>query len=125
MSLFGHDVFGWVNGLYHADDTKQGPKFKSVVSGDAIKDDLGSGGKWGEGGTALSMMDEEHFYVVLNPGWEMTVQVKDLESGSETSKTASDSLPVIQVSGVNGVIRLKRLKTPDGDVYEYSTIPTI
>ena len=123
--VFGYDVFGWVNQLYHSAEAKQGPKFKSVISGSAVKEDLGSGGKWGEGGASLSLMDEEHLYIVLNPGWEMTVQVKDLESGDESTKTATGSLPVIQVSGINGVVRLKQLKTPDGEVFDYSTIPTI
>ena len=126
MGLFGYDVFGWTNQLYHAnDEAKEGPKFKSVISGEAVKEDLGSGGKWGEGGASLTLRDEEHFYIVLNPGWEMTVFVKDLETGKESNKTATDSVPVIQVSGINGVVRLKQLKTPDGETFNYSVVPTI
>lgn len=125
--VLGVDVFGYSNALFNADakGPKSGPSFKSVSSGSAVKEDLGSGGRWGEGGKALTLMDEDHLYLVLNPGYEMTVVVKDLESGAESTKTASGSMPVLQIGGQNAVVRMKSFKTPDGDIFQYNTTPSI
>ncbi len=125
--MFGVDVFGYTNQLFDAegDSPKEGPSLKKVLSGSAIKEDLGSGGRWSEGGKAFTMLDEDNLYVVLQPDYEVSVVVKDLESGAETTKTASGSMPILQVGGQNAVVRLKSYKTPDGEVFNYSTIPTI
>ena len=125
MSLLGHDVFGWTNQLYNASDKNiNPPTFKEVATGNAIKEDLGSGGRWGEGGISLTLMDEEHLYLILNPGYEMSLFIKDLESGGETVKSTSPHTPIVQVSGKNSVIRMKRYKTPEGDVFDYTTTPS-
>ena len=126
MSLFGVDVFGYTNQLFNAqDEPEKPPSFQEVISGDAIREDLSSGGRWGDRGKSLSLMDEETMYVVVSPGWEMTVKVKDLESGGEKIKSTSPSMPVIQVAGVNGVVRLKQLKDPEGNVYDYGAAPQL
>lgn len=125
MSQFGYDVFGWTNQLYNANDKNiKPPTFKEAASGTAIKEDLSAGGRWGEGGKSLTLMDEEHLYLILNPGYEMSLFIKDLETGGETTKTAAGSIPVVQVSGINSVIRMKRYKTPEGDVFDYTTTPS-
>tara|TARA_R100001509_G_C4875711_1_gene218419 strand:+ start:32 stop:412 length:381 start_codon:yes stop_codon:yes gene_type:complete len=125
--VFGVDMFGYTNQLFNADVEvpKEGPNFRTVAAGSAIKEDLGSGGRWGEGGKSLTLLDEEHMYLVFNPGYEVTIVVKDLESGGEQTKTASGSMPVLQVGGQNAVVRMKRYKTPEGDVFDYDTTPTI
>jgi len=126
MSLFGVDVFGYTNQLFNSDDEpKEPPKFQDVIEGDAIREDLGMGGRWGDRGKSLSLMDEDTMYVVVSPGWDMSVKVKDLESGEEKIKSTSPSMPVIQVAGVNGVVRLKQLKDPEGNVYDYGATPLI
>ena len=125
MSQFGYDVFGWTNQLYNANDKNiKPPTFKEAASGTAIKEDLSAGGRWGDGGKSLTLMDEETLYLILNPGYEMSLFIKDLESGGETTKTAAGSIPVVQVSGINSVIRMKRYKTPEGDVFDYTTTPS-
>ena len=70
-------------------------------------------------------MDEENLYLVLQPGHEMTIVVKDLESGGETTKSATGSMPVIQVGGQNAVVRMKQYKNPEGEVFNYSTQPQL
>ena len=125
--VFGFDMLGINNHVMFADaeKPKAGPTFKSVASGSAIKEDLGSGGRWGEGGKSLTLMDEENLYLVLQPGHEMTVVVKDLESGGETTKSATGSMPVIQIGGQNAVVRMKQYKNPEGEVFNYSTQPQL
>lgn len=124
--VFGFDMLGVNNHVWYAQDKpKEGPNFKSVTSGAAIKEDLGSGGRWGEGGKSLTLMDEEHLYLVLQPGHEMTVVVKDLESGGETTKSTSPSMPILQVGGQNAVVRMKTYKNPEGEVFNYSTKPSL
>lgn len=120
-------MFGYTNQLFNADNEvpKDGPNFRTVTTGSAIKEDLGSGGRWGEGGKSLTLLDEEHMYLVFNPGYEVTILVKDLESGGEQTKTTSGSMPVLQVGGQNAVVRMKTYKTPEGDVFDYDTTPTI
>ncbi len=126
MSLFGVDVFGYTNQLFNADEEpKKPPTLEEVVKGDAIREDLSSGGRWGDRGKSLSLMDEDTLYIVMTPGWDMSVKVKDLESGDEKIKSTSPSMPVIQVGGVNGVVRLKQLKDPEGNVYDYGAAPQI
>jgi len=121
MTIIGHDVFGWTNALYHAEDVpEKGPSFKSFLESDAIKENLGSGGRWSDANQALHLMDEEHLYIVLMPGWNATIKVKDLESGVESKRVASDSAPVLSVEGVNGVVRLLEMKDPEGNSYQYS-----
>ena len=125
MSQFGYDVFGWTNQLYHADkDSINPPTFQEANTGSAVKENLGSGGRWGEGGKSLTLMDEEHLYLILNPGYEISLFIKDLETGGETTKTAGGPIPVVQVAGTNSVIRMKQDKTPEGDVFDYSTTPS-
>ena len=34
-------------------------------------------------------------------------------------------MPVLQVGGQNAVVRMKTYKTPEGDVFDYDTTPTI
>ena len=125
--FFGFDELGHNNYAFFSAEKKPkaGPNFRSVASGSAVKENLGSGGRWGEGGKSFTLMDEDNLYLVLNPGHEITVVVKDLESGGESTKTASGSMPVLQVGGVNAVVRMKSYKNPDGEVFQYSTTPNI
>jgi len=120
-------MFGYTNQLFKADSElpKEGPSFQSISTGSAIKENLGSGGRWGEGGKSFTLLDEEHIYLVFNPGYEVTVVVKDLESGAEAIKTANASMPILQVGNQNAVVRLKSLKTPEGESFTYDTTPTI
>jgi hypothetical protein len=125
--MFGVDVFGYMSDLYNADEElpKDGPNFQSISTGGAIKENLGSGGRWGENGKSFTLLDEDHMYLVFNPGYEVTILVRDLESGTESIKTANASMPILQVGNQNAVIRLKSLKTPEGETFDYNTTPTI
>ena len=129
MTVFGVDSFGYLNTLFNSEDVDKGeitpPTFKEIAGGNAIKEDLGAGGRWGEGGKSLTLMDEEHMYLVLKPGYELTIVAKDLESGKESTKKSSSSMPIVQVGGINSVVRVKQFKTPEGDVFDYSTMPTL
>lgn len=129
MTVFGVDSFGYLNTLFNSEDVDKDeitpPTFKEISGGNAIKEDLGSGGRWGEGGKSLTLMDEEHMYLVLKPGYELTIVAKDLESGKESTKKSSSSMPIVQVGGINSVVRVKQFKTPEGDVFDYSTMPTL
>ena len=64
-------------------------------------------------------------YLVFEPGYEVTVVVKDLESGGEVMKTADATMPILQVGNQNAVVRMKSLKTPEGETFTYDTTPTI
>ncbi len=125
--MFGVDVFGYMSELYNANEELPvaGPTFQSVSTGSAIKENLGSGGRWGESGKSFTLLDEEHMYLVFEPGYEVTVVVKDLESGGEVMKTADGTMPILQVGNQNAVVRMKSLKTPDGESFTYDTTPTI
>ena len=125
--VFGIDTFGYQSHLFNARDkvAKAGPSFKQISGGSAVKEDLGSGGRWSEGGKALTLLDEDHIYLVLNPGYELTIVVHDLESGAKSTKTASGASPVIQVGGQNAVVRMKTFINEKGETFDYSTTPTI
>lgn len=119
--VFGCDVFGWTNSLFNAEDKPtKGPSFKSFLNSDAIKENLGSGGRWADGNQALFLMDTEHLYAVLNPGWEATIRVRDFVSGSDITQTATIDAPVLNVEKVDGVVRLVSIKDPEGNSYEYA-----
>ena len=141
MGVIGYDTFGWCNQLFNADDDSgfsininfgkgdkesdapvEGPTFKDLISDpNVVAEDLGGGGKWSDGGKTLSLRDDEHLYVVFRPGWEVCVKTYDLEAGVEDTRCALSTAPVLQVASINGTVRLTRVRTPDGTIYEYKS----
>ena len=57
--MFGVDMFGYTNQLFNADAELpiEGPSFQSISTGSAIKENLGSGGRWGESGKSFTLLD--------------------------------------------------------------------
>ena len=129
MGVFGYDVFGWTNQLYRADEENnekegpvEGPTFKSLLEDpDVVAEDLGGGGRWSDGGKTLSLRDDEHLFIVFRPGWEVHVKTHDLQTGVEDTRSALSTAPVLQIAGINGTVRLTRVRDPEGNIFDYKS----
>ena len=140
MNVVGYDTFGRSSHFFNAsnegfsininlgkddgedDAPVEGPTFKDLISDpNVVAEDLGGGGRWSDGGKTLSLQEDEHLYIVFRPGWEVCVKTYDLESGVEDTRCALSTAPVLQVAGIHGTVRLTRVRTPDGTIYEYKS----